>query len=237
MSGDFMTQLLQSAGSILEVNFDPIAAVFGLAFAALLGALIAQVYKTTNGKEHDRDVTMQSFVLLAIAIAGSMMIVGNNLARAFGLVGAVSIIRFRTAVQSTRQMAFLFISIVVGMACGLGFYFLGLIFAIAASACIFILWFTGFGHIGNRPRKYRLLIKWTSDYDVRKDLEGVFQELAVLWHFESIEIKQNNRILTYDLVVPFGVDAFDLAFRLRTAVQMESANLTVSLAPGAGNLD
>jgi hypothetical protein len=50
------------------------------------------------------------------------MLIGDNLARSFGLVGAVSIIRFRVAVKPPMDMAFIFLIIVLGMACGLGFY-------------------------------------------------------------------------------------------------------------------
>jgi uncharacterized membrane protein YhiD involved in acid resistance len=49
-----------------------------------------------------------------------MMVIGNNIARAFSLVGALSIIRFRTAVKDTRDTAFVFFSLAIGMAVGTG---------------------------------------------------------------------------------------------------------------------
>lgn len=50
-----------------------------------------------------------------------IMVIGNNLARAFGLVGAMSIIRFRTAVKDTQDIVFIFFALAAGMAAGVGF--------------------------------------------------------------------------------------------------------------------
>ena len=56
-----------------------------------------------------------------------IMIIGNNLARAFALVGALSIIRFRTVVKDTKDTAYIFWSLAAGMAAGTGSYFLAII--------------------------------------------------------------------------------------------------------------
>ena len=60
------------------------------------------------------------------------MVIGNNLARAFGLVGAMSIIRFRTAVKDTQDIMFIFFALALGLACGSG------AFAIAITGTLFI---------------------------------------------------------------------------------------------------
>ncbi len=61
-----------------------------------------------------------------------IMVIGNNLARAFGLVGAMSIIRFRTAVKETQDIVFIFFSLAIGMAAGVGFH------AIAITGTLFV---------------------------------------------------------------------------------------------------
>jgi len=50
------------------------------------------------------------------------MVIGNNLARAFGLVGAMSIIRFRTAIKETQDIIFIFFALAIGMASGVGLH-------------------------------------------------------------------------------------------------------------------
>ena len=57
-----------------------------------------------------------------------MVIIGSEIARAFALVGAMSIIRFRNPVKDPRDVAFLFVTIAIGMACGVGFYMYATVF-------------------------------------------------------------------------------------------------------------
>jgi uncharacterized membrane protein YhiD involved in acid resistance len=75
-----------------------------------------------------------------------MMIVGSNIARAFSLVGALSIIRFRNAVKETRDVGFIFFSMAIGMAIGTRFYLLGIIAAVVISLVIVLMtrldWFS-----------------------------------------------------------------------------------------------
>lgn len=92
-----------------------------LLLALVVGAAIAGLYWAT----HRRDGTLawsfvSTLVLLAIVIAMVTQVIGNNVARAFSLVGALSIVRFRTIVEDTRDTAFVILSVVAGMAVGLG---------------------------------------------------------------------------------------------------------------------
>jgi uncharacterized membrane protein YhiD involved in acid resistance len=76
-----------------------------------------------------------------------IMIIGNNLARAFALVGALSIIRFRTVVKDTKDTAFIFWSLASGMATGTGSYFLAIAGNLILSSIAFILYKSNFGSI------------------------------------------------------------------------------------------
>lgn len=68
------------------------------------------------------DTLTLTLVLMSILIAMATQIIGDNVARAFSLVGALSIVRFRTAVPATRDVAFMLAAVVVGMAAGAGQY-------------------------------------------------------------------------------------------------------------------
>ncbi|MBQ6674310.1 MAG: DUF4956 domain-containing protein, partial [Spirochaetia bacterium] len=70
---------------------------------------------------------------------------GNNLAVAFGLVGAVSLVWFRMNVGSIMDMSFIFLSIVIGMACGLGFYFIATVIAVFTGVLMICIHFSSFG--------------------------------------------------------------------------------------------
>lgn len=89
--------------------------------ALVLGYLVVSIYSWTH---HRNTAPAESFlttlVLLTVIIAMSTQVIGDNVARAFSLVGALSIVRFRTVVQDTRDTAFVIFAVVVGMAVGAG---------------------------------------------------------------------------------------------------------------------
>ena len=74
-----------------------------------------------SNRTHDQDETFPpTLILLSVLIAIVTQIIGNNVARAFSLVGALSIVRFRTAVPTTRDIAYVLAAVVIGMAIGAG---------------------------------------------------------------------------------------------------------------------
>ena len=117
----------------------------GLGLAALHNFWLAEIYKIMNKSKRDNYVMMQSMVFISVILAGAMMVIGNNLAVAFGLVGAVSIVRFRMNVGSILDMSFIFLSIVIGMACGLGFYFIATVIAVFTGVIMICIHFSSFG--------------------------------------------------------------------------------------------
>ena len=117
----------------------------GLGLAAFHNFWLAEVYKLMNRSKQNNYVMMQSMVFISVILAGAMMVIGNNLAVAFGLVGAVSIVRFRMNVSSIMDMSFIFLSIVIGMACGLGFYFIATVIAVFTGVLMICIHFSSFG--------------------------------------------------------------------------------------------
>jgi hypothetical protein len=83
------------------------------------GIAVAIVYRLSHGRDNREHGTLSTtIVLLCVLIAMVTMIIGSNVARAFSLVGALSIVRFRTVVSDTRDTAFVIFAVVVGMAAG-----------------------------------------------------------------------------------------------------------------------
>ena len=87
--------------------------------AFVLGVFIVNVYGWTHSKLTQKSFT-DTLIILCILIAVVMMVIGDNIARAFSLVGALSIIRFRTAIQDPRDIGFVCYALVIGMAVGTG---------------------------------------------------------------------------------------------------------------------
>jgi uncharacterized membrane protein YhiD involved in acid resistance len=102
-----------------------------LTVALAAGIFLAWLYKSTYKGAGYTSGFVSSLVLLTLITALVIMVIGNNLARAFGLVGAMSIIRFRTAIKDIMDIVFIFLSLAIGMASGVGYFKLvmvGLIF-------------------------------------------------------------------------------------------------------------
>src|SRR5688572_3590564 len=104
---------------------DPAAApplvVLGRLLAALFfGGAVAFVYRRTRGTGEASPSFTVTLVLLSILIAMVTQVIGDNVARAFSLVGALSIVRFRTVVRDTQDTAFVIFAVGVGMAVGAG---------------------------------------------------------------------------------------------------------------------
>ena len=100
----------------------PLFELAKLIAAAVIGMLVTIVHRQyRHGSERQANPAMdQAQVLLCISGAMMMIIIGNNLARAFGIAGAASIIRFRTPVEDARDITILFLLMGLGMAAGLG---------------------------------------------------------------------------------------------------------------------
>lgn len=110
-----------------------------LALSFLFGALVVAIYKATRRSATITATFPATLVLLAILIAMVTQVIGDNIARAFSLVGALSVVRFRTVVRDTKDTAFVIAAVAVGMAIGLGqaaVATIGLI-VFAVAACLF----------------------------------------------------------------------------------------------------
>ncbi|MBP3960373.1 DUF4956 domain-containing protein [Gemmata sp. G18] len=109
-----------------------------LTLAALFGIAAGLAYFLTQRKTRAQAASfVATMVLLAILLGMVSMVIGTNIARAFALVGALSIVRFRTVVEDTRDTAFVIFAVVVGMAAGAGAY---LVAAVGIPIVGFVAW-------------------------------------------------------------------------------------------------
>lgn len=97
---------------------DPWEVLVRLLAALALGWAVSWIYSRTTSGEESAASLPTTLVLLAVLIAMVTQVIGDNVARAFSLVGALSIVRFRTVVRDTRDTAFVIFAVVVGMAVG-----------------------------------------------------------------------------------------------------------------------
>ncbi len=144
-----MNDLVKNFTNINEIShiYHPSEIIVNLVISFFLGIIISLVYKKTHkGLSYSQSFLVTN-IFVCVIVCMVIMIIGNSLARAFALVGALSIIRFRTVVKDTKDTAYIFWSLAAGMASGTGSYFIAFSGTIIISGIAFILYFTNFGSI------------------------------------------------------------------------------------------
>src|SRR6516162_7466694 len=133
-------ELLQSAFSPPHIPLDKL--LLRLVLAVALGGVVGCVYRLTQRADNPATPSfVATLVLLCVIIAMVTQVVGDNLGRAFTLVGALSIVRFRTVVEDTRDTAFVIFAVVVGMASGLGNFWVASIgLGVVSAAALLLFW-------------------------------------------------------------------------------------------------
>ena len=182
--------------------YSPNQIVINLLFAFFLGLLISLVYKKTHKGLSYSQSFMVTNVFVTVIVCMVIMIIGNNLARAFALVGALSIIRFRTVVKDTKDTAFIFWSLASGMATGTGSYFLAIAGNILLSLIAYILYKSNFGSIVKSEFILQFRIK-ANDQEITSKYSSTiskFVKSSTLLNSESSA--DNNSIkVTLDIIM------------------------------------
>ncbi len=142
--------------------------------ALICGLIISMVYRFVYKGPSYSKTFVNSLVLLAMITSVVILVIGNNLARAFGLVGAMSIIRFRTAVRDTQDIIFIFFSLTVGMAAGVGLAEVAVIATLVVSSVIILLVSVDFA--SPKKRKHLLQIAYTGSDSAEGKLSKVLKK-------------------------------------------------------------
>ena len=182
--------------------YDPDEIVINLVLSFILGVLISTVYKKTHKGLSYSQSFMVTNIFVTVIVCMVIMIIGNNLARAFALVGALSIIRFRTVVKDTKDTAYIFWSLASGMAAGTGSYFLAIVGNIILSLIAFTLYKTNFGSIIKSEfiLQFRML---TEDKDLTSEYTKTiskFVKTSTLLNSESAADNKSIKI-TLDIIM------------------------------------
>ena len=132
---DTIYEVLQQTGSLSIQEI-----VVRLLMSVIMGIFIAISYKISHtGTLYSRKFNVSLFTL-AILTTMVMTVIGNNVALSLGMVGALSIVRFRTAIKDSRDTMYIFWAIIVGICCGVGDYTVA---SIGTAVVFFVLLIVG----------------------------------------------------------------------------------------------
>ena len=135
-------------------SFTFINAIIVLVTSIVLGLIISLSYMKTNNKDRFGSNFSITLIMLPVIIAIIILLVGNNVARAFSLAGAFSIIRFRSAPGDPKDIAYIFFTLAVGLACGMGYIGYSILFTFVLCLLMLVLEKINFGL--NKEKNYAI---------------------------------------------------------------------------------
>lgn len=220
---NFINDLQQLADVTSRVTIlEAFAAIF-LSFILTLSIAIA--YRMTHTGARYSQSFVQTIVIMGVVVSVIMIVIGNNIAVAFGLVGAFSIIRFRSAMSDPKDIAFIFFGMAAGITCGLGFYIVAILFTVTLIAIIFFLYATNFGKT-NQLRK-RLTLTVPENLHDEAIFNAILEEHLTFYALRSIETANQGTMIQLQYVIQNKSDVNDKT--LMDALRKANGNLKVSI--------
>lgn len=156
-----------------------------LTLSFVLSVMIGWVYRFTHRNISYSQSYVQTLVILGMLISLIMLVVGSNIARAFALVGALSVVRFRNAIKETRDVGFIFLVMGVGMAAGTRFYTLAIVASVAI--CLVILVMFRFNWFAANVQRQVVKVQVPPDGDYVNHIQDVL--IAFTSEFELVSME------------------------------------------------
>ena len=132
--------------------------LFNVLLACALGLLISGIYILTYKGYSYSPAFVHTLIVVCMVTSLVIMVIGSNLARAFGLVGAMSIIRFRTVLKDSRDIAFVFWTLGIGLAVGANAHQIALLGTLGIGMIVILLYLTNYGYVKDTDYLLRLTI-------------------------------------------------------------------------------
>ena len=187
-----------------------------------LGFIISIVYMYTHKKDGYAPGFTLTLIMLPVIISIIILLVGNNVARAFSLAGAFSIIRFRSAPGDPKDISYVIFTLAVGLACGMGYVGYGFIVTVILCVLMIILDKAKFAMPKTNSMRLKILVPEDLNY------EGLFDDIlerySSTWTMESVKTKD------------FGA-LFELSYRLHLNENVSQKKLIDELRCKNGNLN
>lgn len=223
--------------TILNTGVDTVvpfsSAVLTMLSSFVLGMLISFTYAKTHTKGQYSQNFALTLVMIPCIISIIILMIGSNVARAFGLAGAFSIIRFRSTAGDPKDISYVLFTMAAGLACGVGLFSYAFIFTIFLCIILTILSKTNFGA---RKASYKLLkIIIPEDLDYRGVFDDVFETYTI--NHELKRVKTTDLGTLYELVYVVTIKNDINEKNFIDELRCRNGNLNIILAMNADAAD
>ncbi len=211
--------------NVSDTLYSNTLAIETMVIAFILGLLITFTYMFTAEREDYNNSLCYTLVIVPVVAAVVIMLIGNSIAAALSISGAFALVRFRSEPGSPKNIAYIFATVAIGLACGISYYICAIIFTIFLCLIMIILTKLNFGGSGVMKRRLKILVPESLDF------EGAFDELIDKYSISHRLVK----VSTLDLGSIYELD-YKLIMKNDTAtkefideLRCRNGNLSVSL--------
>jgi len=218
-----MLETLLSSSSSSSITLINVLTTILIAF--LSGGIISFTYMKTYPKNGYSQNFALTIILLPAVIAIIILLIGSDIAAAFSLAGAFSIIRFRSAPGEPKDIAFVLFSLAAGLAAGMSAYLYAMVFTVILCVVMFVLHKVGFAE--KKLLTKRLQITVPEDLDYELIFEDLLEKYTVSHELKRVKTTALGSLyqLTFDVVLK--EDTNNKAFI--DEIRCRNGNLNISL--------
>lgn len=199
--------------------------IFIVISALVLGLAISRAYIMTHKKEGYSPSFTVTLIMMPAIISIIILLIGDNIARAFSLAGAFSLIRFRSAPGDPKDIAYVFFTLAVGLACGMGYVGYGALFALILCSVMLLLQTFNYA----RPENEAMTLKVTVPEDI--NYEGLFDDVldkyTISWRMNRVKSTDLGTLFNLTYNIEFKKDCSQKMFL--DELRCRNGNLDIAL--------
>ncbi|NLC39715.1 MAG: DUF4956 domain-containing protein [Clostridiaceae bacterium] len=196
-----------------------------LGVALILGLAISLVYMKTHKNKTPSQSFALTLVILPMVITVIILLVGNNVARAFSLAGAFSIIRFRSAPGDPKDITYVLLCMAVGLAAGMGFISYAVVVAAALCFVMILLEVIQFGNTKGIGRLLKITIP--EDLDYENTFDSIMEKYTLTSMLRKVKTTDLGSLyeLSFFVITKDGISEKEFIDELRC----RNGNLNITL--------
>lgn len=207
--------------SIIETTVSVQSFLVCILSALVLGLLTALVF---TKKEHHSSSLALSLALLPPVVTMVIMLVNGNIGAGLAVAGTFALVRFRSLPGSAKEITGLFFAVAIGLACGMGYIVIAVLFFVIIALFLIVLEKLNFGMADSSERQLKITIPESLDYD------GLFDDLLDEYtkSYELVRVRTTNMGTLYELTYSIRLKEKGIKKAFIDEIRCRNGNLTVS---------
>lgn len=220
--------MLESFFAATEANtaISIASALLTIIISFILGGIISITYMKTSGRKGHSQNFALTIVMTPSVVAIIILLIGSNIARAFSLAGAFSIIRFRSAPGDPKDIAYVLFTMAAGLSCGVGYYQYAALFTVVLCLLMYLLSKARFGAVNTAMKQLKITVPEDLNYEGAFD--EIFQKFTTAYELKKVKTTDLGSL--YELVYTVTMDNKTSQKEFLDAIRCRNGNLDITLS-------